>query len=371
MTFNNASSLHHEFGIKACFIKESPHEFNDGQFSLILAFTPLVSLKTKIHDLLLILRQIEDLAFHLVSNQIIDDGVLFILRQDNELRIQIKEGRVDCKKYENIINALSKKNKPISKGLLVKTEIARIGDLIRTELCHSEFSIIQSVNFLKALIVEENNKKNLVNKIERLCYGHLADASTWSFMDSIKAMSTALDMLAKLVQLITDTKFNEVPRTKSLTFGNLSYLKKWNKFCSKESIDNIQKILKKLKLVIRLRHDLTHNSGLYPLQNFAFVGLETPNIQNLSLIYADLTLWDHNEETFHSAQKQLGFFSQHNNAIEFAVSNIISTTILTEKIFNILRLELIDKCKSNGIEMFNTLEWSSNGVVTNHYTLNE
>lgn len=370
----DAGSLKSEFGINACFIKElysKPiHGIND-QFSLILTHSPLISMREKIHSLLSTLRQIEDLAFHLVSNHIIDDEVLSIFRQDNELRIQIKEGRVDSASYEKIINQLTKKNKGISSGLLVKTEIARIGDLIRTELCHSEFSILQSVNFLGKLIVEENSRHKFAKKTERFCYGYLADASTWSFMDSIKAMSTALDMLAKLVKLIMDTKFNEIPKTKSLTFGNLSCHKSWNRFCSKNTMSNLQRILEELKLVIRLRHDLTHNSGLYPLQNFTFVGLGTPSVEGLVLAYADLPLWDHDGNTFYSAQKQLGFFSQHNNAIEFAINSIVSTSVLVEEIFKILRFELIDKCKSQGINRFNSLEWRSTGVIVNHYTLNE
>ena len=246
-----------------------------------------------------------------------------------------------------------------------------MGDLIRTELCHSEFSIIQSVNFLSTLIASENSRIKISTNSERLCYGYFTDACVWSFVDSIKAMSTTLDMLAKFVKFVTDTKFNDIPKTKSLIFGNLSYHKSWDKFLTKQKINIIKKIFEELKLVIRLRHDLTHNSGLFSLQNFVFVGFKTPNIKNLSLSYADLPLWDHDGTSFYSAQKTLGFFSQQNNAIEFAVKNIISTSILVELLFKVLRFELIDKCKSQGITRFNSIEWRNTSVLINRFTLNE
>jgi hypothetical protein len=370
----DTASLENEYGIKPFFIQEvhaKPTYGINEQFSLIVNQNPLESLRKRIHDLLTILRQIEDLAFHLVSNHIIDDDILHIFRQDNELRIHIKEGKIDHLKYEHVISDLAKKNRNICNGLLVKTEIARIGDLIRTELCHSEFSIIQSVNFLSTLISLENDKKKFVKNSERLCHGYCPDATTWSFIDSIKAISTTLDMLSKLVKLIDDTNSNIVPKTKNVIFGNLSYQKHWNKFCSKRVRNDIERVLEKLKLVIRLRHDLTHNSGLYPLQNFSFVGFGTPCVKNIELAYADSPFWDHNGKFFDSSQKQVGFFSQQNNTIDFAVNNIIATFELVEKIFKLLRFELINKCKSNGITYFNTLEWQQTSITVNSYTLDE
>ena len=185
-------SLKNDLGITPCFVKEfhSAEPFHGARelFSVIYTHNPLISLRNKIHDLLLILRQIEDLVFHLVSNHIIDDDILLILKKDNELRVAIKEGKIDSATYEKIISGLSKQNKNISNGLLAKTEIARMGDLIRTELCHSEFSIIQSVNFLSTLIKAENSRIRISSNSERLCYGYFTDASVWSFVDSIKGI---------------------------------------------------------------------------------------------------------------------------------------------------------------------------------------
>lgn len=333
-------------------------------YSVIINDLKEYYLPTKIGLLLDLLRQIEDVSFQLIIRKPFGEEALSIYRQYNRIKILIKEGHVDCNEYEKIINILRSQNDDIANAILIKDEIARLGDLIRTEICHAEFCLIKSISSIRKHINIENSRKIIESGQERICYGFYIDSATWHFIDTIKSISTALDSLAKFAKFLFDLDIGKMPKKKNVLFGDLKHMKNWNELITPGSLELLSNQFSSLKPVVNFRHHVTHNSGLFHSQNSIFIGRGTPCINYLDLIYGDLLMWDRIGDEFSTSQRTVGFFSQHNNAIEFANDAIVQTTKYVENIFRFLRSNILLKCKLAKIDELSFIRFNPNQTIT-------
>lgn len=333
-------------------------------FSIIINDLKEYYLHTKIGLLLDLLRQIEDTSFQLIIRKQFEEDVLSIYEQYNHIKVAIREGHVDCNKWDKIVNNLRNQSKELANAILVKDEIARLGDLIRTEICHAEFCLINSISSVKKQIKIENSRKEINSGEERICYGFYVDSATWNFIDAIKSISTALDSLAKLTKYIFDLDIEKMPKKKNVLFGDLKHVKNWSKLLTTHTLEQLNNQFDSLQSVNNFRHHITHNSGLFHSQNSILIGRRTTCINNLDLVYGDLLMWDRNGNEFLSSQRTVGFFSQQNNAIEFANDAIEQTVKYVENIFRILRSNILEKCKMAKIEELSLIRYNLNQTIT-------
>lgn len=333
-------------------------------FSIIINDVKEYLLPAKMGLLLDLLRQIEDVSFQLVIGRQFGKEALSIYKQYNLIKVAIKEGHIDSNEYEKIVNDLRKQDNEIANALLIMDEIARLGDLIRTEVCHSEFCLINAIYSIRKHVEVENSRSIIKSGGERICYGFYIDSATWHFIDSIKSISTALDSLAKLVKFIFDIDVGKLPKKKNVLFGDMKHIKNWNGSLTTNSLTLLNNQFASLKAVINFRHHVTHNSGLFHSQNSIFIGRRTPAISNLDLIYGDLLMWDRNGDEFLTSQRTVGFFSQQNNAIEFANEALELTVKYTENIFRILRTNVLDKCNAAKIRELSLIRFNPNETIT-------
>lgn len=321
-------------------------------------------LSKKISLLLELLRQIEDISSQLLLGSHFRENVLPAFSRSDEIQLRIREGRITCNDYEKMITDFRKKNGTFLNALLVKEEIARLGDLIRTEVCHAEYCLINSMISLRNTLNTENSRSKFSMGEERICYGYHVDSSVWSFTDSIKSISTALDSLSKLVKFIFDVDFNKLPKIENVLFGDLKHINNWNGSIPDGIALQLAEYFDRLKIVLNFRHHITHNSGLFNCQNSVFAGVGTPSINNLKLAYCDLLIWDYEGDEFKSSQRKIGFFSQQNNAIEFGINALETTVKYAEVLFRLMRQVVLVKCKSANMKELSLVRYNLNNTIS-------
>lgn len=335
----------------------------DKPYSVIINDHKESYLSNKIGLLLELLRQIEDISSQLLLGSHFRENVLPAFSRANEIQIRIREGHITCKDYEKMITDFREKNENFSNAILVKDEIARLGDLIRTEVCHAEYCLINSIISLRDTLNTENSRSTFSMGEERICYGYHVDSSVWSFTDSIKSISTVLDSLSKLLKFIFDINFNNLPKTRNVLFGDLKHIKNWNGSIPDGIALQLGEYFDRLKIVQNFRHHITHNSGLFNCQNSVFAGVGTPSINNLKLAYCDLLIWDYEGDEFKSSQRKIGFFSQQNNAIEFGVNALETTVKYVEALFRLMRQVVLEKCKSANMTELSLISYNLNNTI--------
>ncbi|MBU2648710.1 hypothetical protein KKI24_28640 [bacterium] len=334
-------------------------------FSILIDDVYQSYLEDKLSTLFLILRDIEDFSFQLISGKLINQQYLDLFMRANELELQIREGHIDSAKYEQYINGLMRWDSKIAKALSIKNKIVRIGDVIRSEFFHAEYCIFNLLDSLNSLIINEEGKAKFLAGEERICYGFYPDASVWSLVDSIKSVSTALDALSKLVKLVTDANYDTPPKTKNVLFGSLKQPINWKgSFFSQSEREQVEKYIQELQILINFRHEVTHNIGLYNSSNSVFVGYETECVEKLKLLYSDMLIWDYEDEAFLSAQKYTGFFSQQNNAVSFVKHGLAKAILLAIKLFKLMRFDLLAKCKSHNMNELVTVQYNLDKSIT-------
>ena len=331
-------------------------------YSSIIYDTRPCSLLEKISLLLKILREIEDIAFQLITGDTIDEQAITTFLRTSEIEANIRDGHISHEDYEKFIKSLPPN---IQKALITKNTIVELGDLIRTELCHADFCILNSVQALRLLIQQEDSRDPLNIGAEMRCYGYYPDSATWSFIDSIKAISTALDILTKLTKFCIDLDHGKTHKTSKVVFGNIKQIKSWDQtFLKNYNEKLLNTYIEKLYLLLKFRHQVTHDSGLFNAQNSAFIGYGTPCVNSLNVAYAELLFWDHQDKHFSSAEKYTGFFTQQNNAISFAHDGLENAVLLSEHMLKAMRLNLLKKCETVNLDKLTTLNYNINGSIT-------
>jgi hypothetical protein len=106
------------------------------------------------------------------------------------------------------------------------------------------------------------------------------------------------------------------------------------KFSSGDVDGEMVNLYKKIKPLVSLRNELTHNQNLYPRLP-AFIGRKTPNVNDKDIIYCDIVLWNMEGELFDRADGTLGFFSQHRNAMAELHSYFVDACLLIDRVVNL------------------------------------
>lgn len=358
-----------KFNLKVCFklhqndIEIEKNQSPDNNSIVVNNNGSLSTLFHEIDKLLPTLRQIEDVSFQLITGKILHRNDVLLMEGLYEIKDLVRDGHLSAEKYDQYISQWQNKFPNILKAFLVRDEISRVGDLIRTELCHAEHSLRNCLIWLTKGIKVASEEKKFSENEERVTYGFSTDHAVWAIIDSIKAISTSLDALAKFIYFIKNINLHSYKRVQNVMFSNLKNYKLSTKLHSIRTISSIEKQYIKLQPVINMRHELTHNCGLFPVRQPVFVGRKTPCVNNIDLIYADIMSWDIINNSFTSAQRRVGFFNQKNNAVSFVYNSINSALVLIQEIFKSMRVDILYKAKISGIKQVTILNYMPNKKI--------
>jgi len=272
----------------------------------------------------------------------------------------IRDCHLNSSDYEKLIGQWREQDPKVTLALQTQHEISRLGELVRFELAHAEARLLEAVTWIAKLIIDSNGRKKIENNDEYVSYGMIVDQIGWCVTDTVKSLSTSLDAASKYINLISSIVPNKKPKTKPMLAGHLQNFRPKGSLIDKESRTIVKNNYAKLKPLINLRHELTHNHVLYPIRQPAFVGKETDCINNISLAYAEILWWDKNGEGYSRNNGRTGFFSQRNNAIKEARDAFVSTIELVESIVLVAKRISLSTAKDNGINRITYLKMDNN-----------
>lgn len=296
-------------------------------------------------NLLSIIRQIEWTCSQIIYGKTFDSDDVANWLVFNQQDAYIRDCHCDSKAYEKFIAAWSKELPDLTKSFQTHYELTRLIEIVRFEMSHAETRIREAINWISSVIKIVHQEHGLEKGSELVKYGVPVDQIGWCITDSVKSLSTALDTLSKFIAVISVVSPNKVPKTPAVLAGNIAQFRPKGELVPGNRYDKIQECFSKVKSLINLRHELTHNQALYPVRQPAFVGYATPCVKGEEIAYGEIMWWDVEEEHFSRSCGRIGFFAQKKNAIIEVTTAFKNTCALIDILLDTAKLQVLGSAR--------------------------
>lgn len=340
----------HYVNLKPCFLSvEKSDDLYCAEWSTVLDMKSNLTAESYVEQVLDLCREIEYLVAQLAYGAIFNEAVLGdYIGFDEKRWLMIDEGHWDTETYSKWLATIRSSNSHMANALVAHSNIRKLCDSIRFGIAQSDYRLLGATESAAGMVQKWAKEFEFVESKELVERSPKADLIGWEINDCVKSLVTTLDALSKAGFYCSKMALKEgqkVPGNRLVT--NLPHLK----FPSKSIDESIFYLYKKLKPLVSLRNELTHNQNIYGRLP-VFVGKNTPRVNGKNICYCDVVLWDVDGGAFSRAEGTLGFFSQHSNAIAELHSYFVYTYQMIALVLQLSLEHLKSLAKGHGFTEF-------------------
>jgi len=242
-----------------------------------------------------------------VSPDITDDSYASIKIAIDSLYYLVLDGNYKPKNISSFINSTKNTVSKTALRLYIETNclISGVGDCL-----HAALNSYSNILHMMATVVESNT--SLISwSSDFRHHGMYADTISFEYINCVKSIVSGLDQLAKILSLYIRLSKKQTPRIEDRLASDLSQIIAHN-----PNFYRFKTRLNKLKYLMTMRNELTHNRSLSMFRYPVFLGINNSLIKLKNTVYCDALTWDRESNGKYARfEKLCGFVSQQRCAV--------------------------------------------------------